>query len=159
VIKERTLTDHPITLVVPDYVYIQAEQVAKATSQPIEEVLRQRLEEAYADPRSRLPLDEQAELDALKHLPDDTLWTIAREQMPRVRQERMHELMDRNSKGAITNDEYEELANLVEQGQRLTLRKAQVADLLMDRGYQVTAKDISLANEKDFLGGNCASCS
>jgi hypothetical protein len=141
------LTDHPITLVVPDYVYTQAEQVAKATAQPIEDVLRQRLEEAYADPRSRLPIDEQAELDALKHLSDDTLWTIAREQMPRVRQERMQELMERNSKGAITSDEYEELASLVEQGQRLTLRKAQAADLLMDRGYQVTAKDMSPANE------------
>ena len=141
------MTDHPITLVVPDYVYIQAEQVAKATAQPIEAVLRQRLEEAYADPRSRLPLDEQAELDALKHLSDDTLWTIAREQMPRVRQERMKELMDRNSKGIITSKEYEELASLVEQGQRLTLRKAQAADLLMDRGYKVKAKDMSGGNE------------
>jgi hypothetical protein len=137
------MADHPVTLVVPDFVYIQAERVAKATAQPIETVLRQRLEQAFADPRSRLPLDEQAELDALKHLSDDTLWTIAREQMPRLRQERMQVLMDRNSAGTITGEEHEELTSLVEQGQRLTLRKAQAADLLMDRGYQVTAAHMS----------------
>lgn len=141
------MSDHPITLTVPDYVYDQAERVAKATAQPIETILRKRLEEVYADPRSRLPLDEQAELDALKHLSDEALWTIAREQMPRSRQERMQMLMEGNSKGKITATEYEELSRLVEQGQRLTLRKAQAADLLMDRGYQVTAKDMSPANE------------
>jgi hypothetical protein len=144
---EEPLTDHPVTLSVPEFVYSQAERVAKATSQPIESVLRKRLEESFTDPRSRLPLDEQAELDALKHLSDDALWTIAREQMPRPRQERMQALMDRNSSGTITAEEVEELASLVEQGQRLTLRKAQAADELMNRGYTVTGRDMSPADE------------
>jgi hypothetical protein len=69
------LSDHPVTVVVPDYVYTQAARVASATSQPIETVLRQRLEQALTDPRARLPLDEQAELDALKLLSDEALWT------------------------------------------------------------------------------------
>lgn len=140
---EGVVSDHPITLTVPDYVYAQAERVAKATAQPVEAVLRQRLEGAFTDPRARLPIDEQAELDALKHLSDDTLWTIAREQMPQPRQERMQVLMERNSRGTLTAEEHAELTQLVEQGQRLTLRKAQAADLLMDRGYPVTARDLS----------------
>lgn len=141
------MSDHPITLVIPDYVYTQAAQVSRATSQPIETVLRQRLEQVFTDPRSRLPLDEQAELDALKLLSDEALWTIAREQMPRQHQDRMQTLMDRNNMGTLATGELEELTGLVEQGQRLTLRKAQAADLLMDRGYQVTAKDMAPADE------------
>ena len=141
------MSDHPVTVVIPDYVYTQAAQVSKATSQPIEIVLRQRLEQAFTDPRSRLPLDEQAELDALKFLSDEALWTIAREQMPRQQQDRMQTLMDRNNMGTLATGELEELTELVEQGQRLTLRKAQAADLLMDRGYRVTAKDMAPADE------------
>jgi hypothetical protein len=141
------LSDHPITLVIPDYIYTQAAQVSRATSQPIEIVLRQRLEQAFTDPRSRLPLDEQAELDALKFLSDEALWTMAREQMPRQQQARMQTLMDRNNMGTLAAGELEELTALVEQGQRLTLRKAQAADLLMDRGYRVTAKDMAPADE------------
>lgn len=137
------MTDYPITVTIPEFVYDQARQVAEATAQPIEQVLRKRLEEAFADPRSRLPLDEQAELDALKLLSDDTLWTIAKEQMPKMRQERMSALMDKNSAGTITSEEYEELAQFVEQGDRLMVRKAEAASILMDRGYTVTAKDMS----------------
>jgi hypothetical protein len=140
------MADHPITLTIPEYVYDQAQQLAKATAQPVEDLLLQRLEESFSTPLSRLPLDEQAELEALKFLSDDTLWTIASEQMSQSRQEQMQRLMDRNSKGTITPDEYSELSRLVEQGQRLMLRKAQAANLLMDRGHQVTANDMSGTN-------------
>ena len=83
----------------------------------------------------------------MAYLSDDTLWTIAREQMQPAKQERMSLLMDKNSLGTIADEEYAELTTLVESGQRLTLRKAEAMKLLLDRGYQIGLEDLKPANE------------
>jgi hypothetical protein len=85
-----------------------------------------------------LPSDERAELQAMSYLSTDALWTIAREQMQPDLQHAMAQLMDKNSQGTITEDEFRDLSALVERGQRLTLRKAQAMKLLLDRGYSVS---------------------
>jgi hypothetical protein len=85
-----------------------------------------------------LPCDERAELQAMSYLSSDALRTIAREQMQPELQDVMSQLMDKNSKGTITENELRELAELVARGQRLTLRKAQAMKLLLDRGYAVS---------------------
>jgi hypothetical protein len=144
--EEYEMTEHPVTLAVSDYVYNRARKIAEATSQPVEQVLARQLEESFSD-LAVLPSDEQAELAALKYLSDDTLRAMAREQMPHSRQERMHSLLDRNSTGTITPDEQQELSQLVDQGDRLMLRKAWAADILMDRGYKITAKDMTVEDE------------
>jgi hypothetical protein len=137
------MTDHPITFPLPEYLYDRARQIAEATAQPIESVLVRQLEEAFAEPLPTLLPGEQAELDALTNLSDDALWTFAQEQMPSVKQERMQILMRGNTKGTLTISERAELDLLVEQGQRLMLRKAQAAALLTERGYKVTPKDMA----------------
>lgn len=81
------------------------------------------------------------------YLSDDALWTMAREQMASARQERMQVLMDKNTFGTITDEEYDELTQLVEQGQRLALRKAEAMKLLLDRGYPVTLDSLKPADE------------
>lgn len=141
------MSDYPVTLPVPDYIYNRARQIAEATAQPIEQVLLHQLETAFSEPLPMLPPDEQAELDALVHLSTDALWTIAREQMPADRQARMQVLMDGNTMGTLSTSEYKELEQLVEQGQRLMLRKAQAAALLTERGYKVTSKDMAASDE------------
>ena len=73
--------DYSVTLPVPDYIYDRARQIAKGTAQSIEAVLVQQLKDAFAEPLPVLPPDEQSELEALAHLSDEALWTIAREQM------------------------------------------------------------------------------
>ena len=93
---------------------------------------------------SDLSPDEKAEQGALNNLSDDALRTIAREQMPDDLQARMQVLMDKNTFGTITSDEYAELESLVERGQQLMIRKAQAAVLLVQRGYTVTAKDMTV---------------
>jgi hypothetical protein len=94
------------TLTVPDEMVEAAQQIADATSQPLEEVLLSRLKTVL--PLPVLPPDEEAELAALAQLSDDALWTFAREQMPRDISEHMESLMDKNSLGQITPDEYSE---------------------------------------------------
>ena len=129
---------HPVTLPVPDYIYDRAHRIAEVTLQSIEAVLLEQLEDAFAEPLPALPPDEQRELDALIHLSSEALWTMARERMPEDKQARMQTLMGANSQGALDDAQHAELATLVEQGQRLGLRKAQAAALLTERGYTVT---------------------
>ena len=132
------MSDHPITLAVPESVYNRARQLAETSSEPIERVLVRQLEVALSDPLPLLPPDEQRELDALQNFSDEALWTIAREQMPSDKQSRMQTLMDANTRGTISENEYQELSQLVESGQRVMLRKAQAAALLTKRGHQVS---------------------
>ena len=140
------MAEHPVTLAISDYVYNRAQQIAEATTQSVEQVLARQLQESFNE-LSVLPSEEQAELAALKYLSNDTLRAMAREQMLHSRQDRMHTLLDRNSKGEITADEQQELTQLVEQGDRLMLRKAWAADILMDRGYKITADDMMADDE------------
>ncbi len=137
------MTDYSVTLMVPDYVYDRARKIAEATAQSVEQVIRRQIEEAFAEPRPKLPPDEETELAALSQLSDDTLRTIAREQMAAEFQMRMQELMDRNNLGTITEAEHQELETLVERGNRLILRKAEASVILTRRGYQITSKDLA----------------
>ncbi|KAB2864120.1 MAG: hypothetical protein F9K46_05065 [Anaerolineae bacterium] len=119
------------TLTVPDEMVKAAQQIAETTSQPLEAVLLSRLKSAL--PLPQLPPDEEAELQALHYLSDDALWTIAREQMPDEQQGHMQTLMDKNSLGTISPDEYAALEGLVDRGQRLMLRKSEAAAILTRR--------------------------
>lgn len=134
------------TLTIPEAVYRRARRIAEETSQPVEQLLIEHLKN-LPEPLPALPPDEQAELDALKHLSDDALWTIAREQMPEDIQAQMQVLMDKNSLGTITAEEYQVLEGFVERGNRLMVRKAEAAGLLMERGYTFTQKDFMPRNE------------
>jgi hypothetical protein len=129
-----------IILQVPEDISARARQIAAAMAQPVEQLLLDHLK-TLAAPLPVLPPDTQAELDALHHLSDDALWTIASAQMPDDVQARAHALMDKNSRGAITDDEYAELEQIVERGDRLMLRKAEAATILRKRGHTFTPKD------------------
>jgi len=134
------MADYPVTLVVPAEIYDRARRAAEQTTQSVERVLIGYLESAASDP---LPIDEQAELDALAYLSDDALWTIAREQMPAKSQSRMRKLMGLNSQDKLSDADRRELEALVERGQRLTLRKAEAIALLTARGHKITRADLT----------------
>lgn len=126
------------TLTIPDSVYDRAKRIAQDTAQPVEDVLLHQLDKLE---EPALPPDQQAELDALRHLSDDALWTIAREQMPEAIEARAHTLMDKNSLRQITDEEYAELEQLSQRADRLMLRKAEAASILRERGYPFTQDD------------------
>jgi hypothetical protein len=129
-----------IILKVPEDISARARQIAEAIAQPVEQLLLDHLK-TLAAPLPVLPPDTQVELDALQHLSDDALWTIAREQLPEDVQARAHTLMDKNSRGVMTDEEHGELEKLVERGDRLMLRKAEAAAMLRKRGHAFTQKD------------------
>ena len=72
---------------------------------------------------------------------------MAREQMQPDVQHAMSHLMEKNSQGTITEEEFRDLSALVERGQRLTLRKAQAMKLLVDRGYAVSLDSLKPTDE------------
>lgn len=130
------------TISIPDSLYEKAKQIAKETSRDVDDVIRARLEGTFDHPYPDLPADEQAELRAMAYLSDDALFNMMREQMQRTKQERMSALMQKNTQGTITDSEYQALDRLVEDGQRLMLRKAEAMRLLLERGYNVILDDM-----------------
>ncbi|MCA9904645.1 MAG: hypothetical protein KC547_12390 [Anaerolineae bacterium] len=139
------MSDYSISI--PDDLYEKAQRVAQQMSRPVDDVIRAMLAGALDQPLFDLPEDEKEELKAMTYLSNDTLWTIAREQMPKLLRERMSVLMTRNTRGTITDTEHAELTELVERGNRLTLRKAQAMKYLTERGHKVTVDDLTPADE------------
>lgn len=135
------------TISIPDTLYQQAKKVAKQKALSVDEVIRVGLEGAFIESMLDIPLDEQAELKAMTYLSDDALFSMMREQMQPSKQIRMSDLMGKNSEGTIREAEYSELVTLVEDGQRLTLRKATAMNILMDRGYKLTLNDMKPVDE------------
>jgi hypothetical protein len=135
------------TISIPSALYEKAERVARQTAKQVDDVILTRLEGALDEPTFDLPTDERDELKAMAYLSDDTLWTIARERIQTAVQERMSALMTRNTRGTITDAEHKELAELVERGNRLTLRKAQAMKYLTERGHTIRIDDLKSADE------------
>lgn len=128
-------------LTVPDDVVYRARQLAEQSQRPVDRILIEHLR-TLPVALPTLPEDEEAELAALIHLTDDTLWTIAQEQVSSESQERLQLLMDRHSLGLATA-ERDELAQLVERSERLMLRKSMAAALLAERGYSISPTDLN----------------
>src|SRR5258708_36014539 len=139
------MTNHVVTLAVSEEVYEVARRLAETTAQPIEQILQQRLEAVL--PMPRLPVDEEAELAALRLLSDDALWTIAAEQMPRLQQERRSALLRLNERQALADAEQAELDDLLLRRDGLMVRKAEAAALLKQRGLSVTSKDLAAPHD------------
>lgn len=137
------MTDQ-IILTVPENISDIARTLAQQTAKPAEQVLLEYLETLSLP---ALPRDEQAELDALKHLSDDTLWTIAREQMSEAAQARAQFLMNKNDRHTISDIEYGELQQLVERADRLMVRKAEAATILKSRKHSFTQDDFLSSHE------------
>lgn len=109
-------------------------QVAAQQQLSVEALLADRLIVALDDELDSLPTHEQAELRALHYLSNDALRAIAAEQMAPANQLLLAQLMERNSQGLLAQVEQEMLAELVERGDQLTLRKAEAAAILVQRG-------------------------
>lgn len=127
---------------IPDEIYARAQQLAATTNQSVQQVLIDHLRML-----SLLPLDEQTELNALRYLSDDALWTIAAEQVSEATNARMQTLMDKNTAGTLTDVEHAELERLVERGERLMVRKAEAAGILIERGHTFSQEDFLRKHE------------
>jgi len=131
-------------LKVPAEIARKAQQIAHETAQSPENVLLKQLQNLN---QPALPDDINAELAAMQQLSDDALWSIAQAQLASDVQARAAALMQQNTLGKITPEEYEELQALNERADRMMLRKAEAADLLRRRGHTFHQEDFKPSNE------------
>ena len=134
------------TVTISENLFSKAQSLAESSSQSVDEIIHKLLTESLDQPRLVLPQDEQTELNALSYLTDATLFTIVREQMPENPQSQMQKLMDKNNQSTLTASEQQILIQLVEDGQRLMLRKAEALKLLISRGHSVTLESFASDN-------------
>jgi hypothetical protein len=126
-----------VTLQLPESVYRYFQQVAVATKRPLEQVVRQSVEGNLPPAVASMPAEMQHELLALQTLPPEQLLRVAAGQIPPADQARHLELLEKNSTGAITQAEQEELAALRLSADRLMVRKAYAWSVLRWRGHSV----------------------
>ncbi len=62
---------------------------------------------------------------------EQAFWEAANYVMPQHQQERLHELLEKNTEGILTESEREELNVLIEECERRTLAKAEAIDRLL----------------------------
>ena len=120
------------TVTIPEAIYHRAEKIAEQSSRPVETVLVDLLSR-LTEATPLLSLDEEAELQAMHYLSNDALQTIAEEEFSDALKARQETLMDKNSLGTISDNEFYELEALVERGQRLMVRKAEARLILHNR--------------------------
>ena len=119
----------------PENLFVRLTELALRQQQSVENLLVERLSGILDDELNQLPTTEQAELQALHHLSDEVLLLMSAEQMKPKDQALLTELMDRNSKDTLSPQDRDTLTLLVEQGDKLMLRKAETAAILVSRGY------------------------
>lgn len=144
-----------VTITISDALYQQAQRVARLTAQPVEQVIQSRLATALSEVHELppLPVDVREELELMTRLSDDVLFTIMREQFRADKQARVDVLIPKNSHGTISDEEHAELKRLVDDGERLALRKATALKLLIARGYALTTDDLDPSTPVNALHG------
>jgi hypothetical protein len=126
-----------VTLQIPEILYQRLVSTARATQQPLENVILHALQVGSPPEWDDVPEEFQADLAALDRLDDNTLWQIARSRKTVAEMERYNTLLDGNSSGTLTQAERLELMTLRNEADRFMLLKAQAAVLLRWRGHRV----------------------
>lgn len=128
-----------VTLQLPEPVFRYFQQMAVATKRPLEQVVRQSVEGNLPPSVATMPVEMNHGLLALQGLPVEQLLAVAAEQVSPAEQARHLELLERNSAGALTASEEQELATLRLAADRLMLRKAYAWSVLRWRGHPTPA--------------------
>lgn len=131
------MTTQNVTLPLPEALLLRFQQMAKATSQPVTDLLVRAVEVGGPPNWEEAPARFQADLAALDRLDDDALWRVARSRRSEAEMARLQELLDRNADQQITSQELLELAQCHEEADLLMLRKARAVALLRWRGHAI----------------------
>lgn len=126
-----------VTLQIPEIIYQRLVNTAHATHRPLEEVILRALQVGSPPAWDDVPEEFQAEIAALDKLDDNTLWQIFNSHKTAADMEEYNTLLEKNSRGTLTESERLNLTNLGKEADLFMLRKAQAAVLLRWRGYSL----------------------
>ncbi len=119
-----------LTVKLPDTVYQYLQEVAGATQQSIEQLVRQSIEGNLPPRMVDAPLEIQQELLKMQLYSPAQLRQIAESQLAPAQQQRHLELLEKNQQNTINAAERSELAELRRQADRQMLQKAYAWALL-----------------------------
>ena len=128
-----------VTLQLPENIYRRLANNAQATKRPLEDVILHALTIGGPPTWEDVPAEFQAELAEMDRLDDEVLWKIVRSRKTEQEMADYDELLEKNKSGRLSNTEKLELAELRNQADLFTLRKAHAAVLLRWRGHPVVS--------------------
>jgi predicted transcriptional regulator len=134
------MTTRTLTVNVSEEIYRRLEERARAAAQPVASVVAQTIAQSFA-PEERLPPALKAELDAMEHLSDEALWTIARSVASPDTLALYDLLIERKQEGALTPEGQQWLAQVAHDTDSLMVRKAHAFLLLKQRGHTLPTLD------------------
>lgn len=135
------MTVQPVTLELPDPIYRYLRQIAAATQRPLEELAAQSIAGNLPPPVSSLPVEMRHELLGLQAASLKKLKQVALSQMSPAQQARHLALLEKNSAGALSPVEQEELATVRLAADQLMIRKAYAWSVLRWRGQPMPELD------------------
>jgi hypothetical protein len=133
--RTKDMTVQTIRLDLPEDIYQRLQHTAKATRQPLEDVVFQTIRGNLPPSVDDLPPELQDELASLLDLNDQALWSIVKEPLPPDQWRRHEHLLRKNQSGTLTEAEQEELAHLRAATDRFVVRRSYTLALLKWRGY------------------------
>ena len=132
------MTNHTLTLNVPEHVYTHLQAEARTAARSVDEVAAQTLARSVPPAvEDDLPPALQAELKAMQQLADETLWHIAQSVLNPDKVALYDVLLDRLHEQTLTAEGREWLTRLREEADALMLRKAHAYALLKTRGHRL----------------------
>lgn len=127
------------TIELPMPTYQQLQAVARRRQQPIATVVDQLLVQAQ-EVLPALPVALEAELAALPQLSNEVLWLLARSTLPEADRLRLEELhWKAQSAEGLTAAETQEQTELLTVDQHTMVRRTEAANLLRQRGQNISA--------------------
>ncbi len=128
---------HTVTVQLPENIYLRLREAAHATKQSLNNIILRAVEMGSPPDLHDIPAKYQADLAALDHLDDNSLWLIARSIHQETDFVQYDDLLEKNKNGTISDDESRRLAELRTEADRFMIRKAHAAALLRWRGHKM----------------------
>ena len=131
------MTEQSLTVSLPAALYERLAERAKQAHRTVEDELLEVVAMAVSADGA-LPEDFEAAIAPLSLLDDEALWRAARLRLPAAAVARMQALHDKRDVEGLTSSEQEALAALLHQYDRYMLVRARAAQLLHERGHDVS---------------------
>ena len=134
------MSSQTVSVTLPEPLYQRVCETAKALTRSIQDVLTESIALSLPPLEADLPATMRADLGPLALLSTQELQEIAHGPLAAPRQARLEELAEQQKKQPLDDGESSELDQLIEQAQRLMLRRAEARRLLVLRGYELYPK-------------------
>jgi len=135
-----------LTLELSEALYERVKHAAAAMQQPLEKAVAHIIELGL--PPLDAPTEFEPDLKALEALDDETLWEVLFSKVSPTTQRKLHQLLDKNQSGTLTERERLQLDALQKEADGVMLRKAHAAVLLKWRGHRIpTLEELRKVNK------------